>query len=108
MVDDSGNVLPTDKEVVFCFSGGPRDGDRSSLGAPSPSGFLNEVSGYWQISDKGTIGKQVPVWTRHSFDAPGAFSGGPPIHCYEVVGREETATEVVVTLEYRGNNPPKN
>ena len=100
-----------EKTIVFRFKGGPRDGDETRSDRESSIGIPNEVTAYWSQSEKGTVGSQIFVIamaTRDKIQAQstaGQTPDFPRFHRYDVVRRDLTETEVIVTCEYYSELP---
>jgi hypothetical protein len=105
--------LPEGKVVIFRFdrgdTGGPCDGTevRSDAGPLQTLGATHGGANvYWDITDGGTIGKQIPAVPAVSLQD--LFKNQKKLlHYYEVVDRQESDTEVVVLCKYSGREHKK-
>ena len=100
-----------EKAIVFRFKGGPRDGDETRSDKESSIGIPNEVTAYWSQSQKGTVGSQLYVIAMANPDKlqaqqkAGEKPDVPRFHRYDVVCRDLTEAEVIVTCEYYSELP---
>jgi len=93
------------KCIIVSYIGGNKDGARFDSRIPADR---SEVEAVLLLTQEGTEGKSLRTKTekwRRDQDIEEVKSSGFQYHVYRITNREETNSEIVLTLSFSGSEP---
>lgn len=101
-------TIAMQKRIIVIYIGGNKDGARFDSRIPADR---NEVEAVLLLTQKGTEGKSLRTKTeaykkwRRDHDIEDVKGSGLKYHVYKITNREETDSEIVLTLSFSGYEP---